>query len=87
MAPKKLVVITPNGDQRTISVVGTTRVREIAELCHEDDGRDREAQLLRGETLLDSEMTVSQAGLEDGDEISLVWSDLLLKWPAGEVRR
>ena len=67
-----------------VSVKDTTTVKEISQHCQQEDLRDRQATLLRGVALLEPDMTVSvsEAGLEDGDEISLVWSD-----PFAEMER
>ena len=75
MAQKTLWVTSPNGDQKVVSVMDTTTVKEILQQCHEDDGQDREANLIRGVTVLEPDMTVSEARLKDGDEVSLVWFD------------
>ena len=75
MAQKTLQIISPNGDERMVPVLDTTTVREILELFHEGGAQDRKATLIRGMTLLEPDMTVTEAGLEDGEEISLVWSD------------
>ena len=75
MAQKTLRVKSANGD--LVSVVDTT-VREILRWiprCHKDDAQDCEVILIRGVTLLKPDMTVREAGLEDGDDISLVWKD------------
>ena len=88
--PKTLQVISPNGDQRTVSVVDTTTVREILQQCQEDGVQDRKPTLIRGVTLLEPDMTVGEAGLEDGDEISLIWSDLFLemeRWTGEKMDR
>ena len=79
MAQKQLVVTTPNGEQRMVSVVDTMTVREIAEHCHGEGVEDCQAKLIRGVTLLEPDMTVKEAGLEDGNDISLVWSDLFVE--------
>ena len=75
MAQKILGVLSTNGEEKMISVVDTTTVREILQQFEEDDDQDRQAKLIRGVTLLEPDMTVGEAGLEDGDDISLVWSD------------
>ena len=77
MEQKRLRINSPNGDQKILTVADTTTFREISlELqCHEGGAQDCEASLLRGVTLLEPDMTVSQAGLGDGDDIFLVWSD------------
>ena len=75
LAPKTLRVASANGDEKTITVMDTTTVREISLQLEEDDGQYRHATLLRGVTLLEPDMAVSEAGLEDGGVISLVWSD------------
>ena len=41
----------------------------------EDDDQDRQATLLHGMTLLEPDMTVVEAGLEDAEDISILWSD------------
>ena len=76
MAQKSLRISSPNGDQKILSVVDTTTFREILLQCQEDDNQDRKATLLQGVTLLEPRMTVSEAGLEDGDDIYLVWPEL-----------
>ena len=63
-------------------MVDTTTVREIMQQCHKDCVQDCQANLLLGVTLLEPDMTVNEAGLEDGEEISLVWSEPFFKWPA-----
>ena len=75
MAQKKVTVTRPNGDERMVSVVDTTKIREVLQQCHVDDVKDRHTKVLRGVTLLKPDMTVSEAGLEDGDEISILRSD------------
>ena len=76
MAEKTLCVTSPNGDQRMLTVMDTTTVKEILQQFHEDEHlQDRQATLLRGVTVLEPDLTVSEAGLEEVDEISLVWSD------------
>ena len=75
MAQKTLWVTSPNGDQKVVSVMDTTTIKEILQQCHEDDGQDCQATLIRGVTVLEPDMTVSEAGLKDGDEISLLFSD------------
>ena len=88
MAQKRLVVTNANGDQRTVSVLDTTTVREIMQQCHEDGVQDREAMLIRGVTPLEPDMTVNEAGLEDGNEITLVWSDPFVemaRWTGEEM--
>ena len=79
MAQKRLRITSANGDEKMISVMDTTTVREILQQCQEDDDQDRKATLLQGVTLLKPDMSVSEAGLEDGDNISLVWSDLFVE--------
>ena len=74
MTEKTLRITSANGDKRMVSVVDTTTVREILRQLQADDDQDRQATLLKGVMLLEPAMTVSKAGLEDGDEISLVWS-------------
>ena len=69
-------------------MVDTTTVREILQQCQEDGVRDREATLIQGVTVLEPQMTVSEAGLEDGAEISLVWSDPFVemaRWTGEEI--
>ena len=75
MAEKNLRILSTNGDEQKVSVLDTTTVREILQQFEEDDEQDRQGSLLRGVTVLEPDMTVNQAGLEDGEEISLVWSD------------
>ena len=76
MAQKSLCITSANGDQRIVSVLDTTTVREIMQQCHADVlNQDRRASLIRGVTLLEPDLTVSDAGLEDADELSLLWSD------------
>ena len=75
MAQKTLRIVSANGDEKMVSVPGTTIVREILQQFEEDDEQDRQATLLRGVTLLVPDMTLDEAGLEDGEEISLVWFD------------
>ena len=75
MAEKDLRIVSANGDEKTVFVVDTTTVREILQQFEKDDEQDRHATLLRGVTLLEPDMTVKEADLEDGEEISLVWSD------------
>ena len=53
----------------------TTTIEEILDQCDGGDVRDRRAGLIRGVTRLEPKMTVSEAGLEEGDAISLVWFD------------
>ena len=60
MAHKVLRVTSPNGDQRMVPVVNTTTVREISQQCQEDGVQDRQANLLRGVTLLELDMTVRE---------------------------
>ena len=75
MAQKRLRVASLNGDHKMVSVVDTTTCREILQQFNDCDVRDRQANLIRGVMMLDLDMTVSEAGLEDGDEISLILSD------------
>ena len=75
MAHKTLWVTSPNGDQKVVSVMDTATVKEILQQCRGDEGQDREANLIRGVTVLEPDMTVSEARLKDGDEVSLVWFD------------
>ena len=85
---KRLRITSTNGDEKVVSVMDTTTVREISQQFHEDDGRDREANFLRGATLLEPDMTVNEAGLEDGGVISLVWSDPfieMVRWTGEEM--
>ena len=68
----------------------STTVREILQQYHADDCEDRQATLLRGVTVLEADLTVSEAGLEDGDEISLVWSDPFVemeRWTGEETHQ
>ena len=58
-----------------VSVVAMTTAREILQQCHQDGIPDHRATLIQGVTVLEPDMTVSEAGLEDGDDISLLWSD------------
>ena len=74
MAQKRLRITSPNGDEIVLDVEDTTTIREISQQCHEGGPEDREANLIRGVTLLEPKMTVSEAGLEDGDDLSLVWN-------------
>ena len=88
MAQKTLLIISANGDERWVSVLDTTMVREILQQYYEDDDQDRQATLLRGVTLLEPDMTVSEAGLEDRDEISLLWADPFVemeRWTGEEM--
>ena len=78
MAQKSLHISGANGAEKTVSVLDTATVREILQQFEEDEVQDREAKLIRGVTLLEPDMTVNEAGLEDGDELSLVWSPLPL---------
>ena len=75
MAQKTLQIISPNGDQRMVSVLDTTTVREILEQFHKDDVPERQGNLIRGQTLLEPDMTVGEAALEDEEELTLFWSD------------
>ena len=55
---------------------------------YQDGLEDRQANLLRGLTLLESDMTVSAAGLKDGDGLSLFWSDRFIEmasWTGEEM--
>ena len=88
MVQKTLQVTSPNGDQRMVSVLDTTTVKEIMQQCHEDGVQDRQATLIRGMTLLEPDMTVSEAGLEDEDGIALVWSEPFVemaRWEGEEM--
>ena len=58
-----------------VSVMNTTTMREILQQCEEGAVQDLQGTLLRGVVQLKPDMTVSEAELEEGDEISLVWSD------------
>ena len=75
MAQKILRILGANGDQRVVSVLDTTTIRQIVQQCDEGSVQDFEGALLRGVTRLEPDMTVSEAGLEDGEEISLIWFD------------
>ena len=75
MAQKTLRITSANGDEKKVSVFDTTSVREILKQCDDAGVQDCQATLLRGVTLLEPDMTVSEAGLEDGADISLVWFD------------
>ena len=75
-------------------MVDTTTAREIieiieSEMCHEEGAEDRQGKLIRGAMLLEPDMTVSQAGLEDADELSLVWSPLveMARWRDEELEQ
>ena len=88
MAQKTLRVTSPNGDERAVFVTDTTTVREILQQCQEDAVQDRQATLIQGVTVLEPDMTVSEAGLEDGAEISLLWSDPFVemaRWTGEEI--
>ena len=74
MAEKCLRIVSANGDEQKVSVLDTTTVREILQQFEEDDVQDRQGSLLRGVTLLEPDMTVKEAGLEDGEDISILWS-------------
>ena len=75
METKTLSITSANGDQRMVSVVDTATISQIVQQCNEWVVEDRQATLLKGVTLLEPDMTVREAGLGDGEEISLVWSD------------
>ena len=85
MAQKMLLVTSPNGDQQTLFVVDTTTVREISQKCHKDGVQDLEVTLIQELTVLEPDMTVSEADLKDGDEISLLWSDPFVEMAAEDV--
>ena len=88
MAQKTLRVTSPNGDERMVFVVDTTTVREILQQCHGDGVQDRQATLIQGVTVLEPDMTVSEAGLEEDAEISLLWSDPFVemaRWTGEEI--
>ena len=53
----------------------TTTVKEILQQCHEGCVQDRQSKLIRGVAVLEPDVTVIEAGLKDGDEVSLVWFD------------
>ena len=73
MAQRTLQVLSANADEKMISVTDRTTVREILRQFDKDDGPDRAASLIRGVTLLEPHMTISEAGLEDRDEVSIVF--------------
>ena len=88
MAQKTLRVTSPNGDERTVFVVDTTTMGEILQQCQEDGVQDRQATLIQGVTVLEPDMTVSEVGLEDGAQISLLWSNLFVemaRWTGEEI--
>ena len=58
--------------EKEVSVLHTTTV-SLQEF-QKDDDQDRQATLPRGVTLLELNMTVNEAGLEDGEGISILWS-------------
>ena len=72
-AQRTLRVLSANADAKMISVMDTTTVREILQQFDKDGGPDRAASLIRGVTLLEPHMTMSEAGLEDRDEVSIVF--------------
>ena len=66
----------------------TTTVREILQQCQEDGVQDRQATLIQGVKVLEPDMTVSEAGLDDGAQISLLWSNLFVemaRWTGEEI--
>ena len=73
MAQKNLRIISGLDGQRlqTIRVAGNTKIRHIMMQLHQD-GKGL-VTLLRGEQLLQPDTTVREAGLEDGEEVSLLW--------------
>ena len=73
MAQKTLRVTSASGDERVVSVADTTTVKEMARQCRGDGVQDRQATLVRGVTVLEPRMTVKEAGLEDGEEVSVAW--------------
>ena len=75
MAQKTLTVSKPNGDQKMVSVMDSTTVGQILQQCHEVGVEDHQATLVRGVTLLEPDTTVSEASLEEGDELLFIWSD------------
>ena len=88
MAHKSLLVSKPNGEQRMVSVLDTTTVKEIVQQFLKDEVHGRQATLIQGVTLLEPDMTVNQAGLEDGNEICLVWIDPfveMIRWTGGRM--
>ena len=88
MAQKTLWVTSTSGDQRMVSVVDTTTVKEILQKFQTDDVQGRQAALIQGVTLLEPDMMVREAGLEDGTELSVVWSDLFVemaRWSGGDI--
>ena len=88
MAQKTLWVTSTNGDQRMVSVVDTTTVKEILQQFQTDDVQGRQAALIQGVTVLEPDMTVNEAGLENETELSLVWSDLFVevtRWSGGDI--
>ena len=52
-----------NGDQRMVPVVDTTTMREILEQCPEVGVQDCQATSKQGVTVLETDSTVSEAGL------------------------
>ena len=76
MASKNIRIISGlNGTcLQTIPVADNTNFHEILMQCHEERKGKALATLLRGVQPLHPETTVREAGLEDGEEICLVWS-------------
>ena len=75
MADKRLEIFGLDGTQlQTISVTDDTTINEIL-LQFYEDGKGF-VSLLHKEQQLQNKMTVSQAGLEDGDELTLLWSQI-----------
>ena len=75
MTEKTVCITSANGAQRVVSVLETTTVREILQQFDDDSVEDRQATLLHGVTRLEPDMTVSEAALGDGEDLSLVWFD------------
>ena len=73
MVSKHLHIISGLDGKRlqTIAVTDDTKPRNILMQFHQD--RKGLVTLLRGEELLQRDTTVSEAGLEDGEELSLLW--------------
>ena len=77
MAQKHLRIISVLDGQhlQTISVAENTQIRDILMQCHQNGkGLVTLLTLLRGVQLLHPDATVSEAGLQDGEELSLLWS-------------
>ena len=74
MASKNLHIISglDGTHLRTIPVFDSTRIQDIQRRCHEK-GKGL-VTLLRGVQGLEPRTTVGEAGLEDGEELSLLWS-------------